>query len=180
MWKLLAEAHIVVYQNGDKFDRKKLNTRFAHAGLGPPPPFQTVDTFKTFKSVFGFDVNSLDEVCRFFGIGRKIRTGGKELWFDCIDGDMAAWAKMKKYNANDVAPLLEEIYLRILPWIKNHPNLGLYTGTTCCPKCGSRMLQARGFARTSAATYRRYQCQACGGWCRDAHKPFGASELRNA
>ena len=62
----------------------------------------------------------------------------------------------------------ELVYLKLLPWIDNHPNVGAYEPSTeaVCPKCGSDNLQRRGTSILQQGRYPRYQCQACGGWSR--------------
>ena len=74
---------------------------------------------------------------------------------------------MKKYNRQDVIAT-EKVYLRLRPWIENHPNIGAYKGSDqpLCPKCGSGKLQAQGFRVLQQGRYQRYQCQECGGWSR--------------
>ena len=48
---------------------------------------------------------------------------------------------MLKYNKRDVT-LLEEVYLRIRPWIKGHPNCANYIDSKVpiCSNCGSKNL----------------------------------------
>ena len=74
---------------------------------------------------------------------------------------------MKKYNIQDIK-VLEKIYMRLRPWIKNHPAMSHYneTGDHSCPTCGSKKLQRRGTHKTKVSTFRRYQCTSCGGWSR--------------
>lgn len=164
LWELLDEADIVVAHNGDDFDIKKMNARFVKYGLTPPTPYKTVDTKKVAKRLFRFDSASLNNICSYLGIGKKMSTGGFELWEGCLAGDTKSWEKMKKYNAHDVR-LLEEVYDRMLPWMNDHPNKGLWRPNSC-PKCGSDRLQSRGLARTITRNYRRFQCMDCGGWSR--------------
>jgi hypothetical protein len=167
LWKLLDAADIVVAHNLDRFDAKKANYRFIANGFKPPSSFLHCDTLKEVKKVASFDSHKLNELCRILNIGRKVRTGGADLWFDCLEGNMKAWAKMKKYNARDVT-LLEELYLELLPWMKSHPNVGMWSDRACCPKCGSTRLQSRGIARNKTTAYTRYQCRYCGSWSRSA------------
>lgn len=167
IWKLLDEADIVVWQNGDKFDRTKINARFIKHGLGPPTPYKTVDTLKEARKTFGFPSKKLDAMGEYMGIGRKVHTGGFKLWQDCMKGDPSAWRKMKVYCAQDVR-LTEAVYLRFLPWIKTHPNVGMWSHGLKCPKCGSQRLVRRGTARNATTEYPRFQCRSCGGWLRGA------------
>lgn len=179
LWTLLDEADQVAAHNGDRFDVKKINYRFMVHGMKPPSPYKTIDTLKEVKKVASFDSHKLNELCRVLKIGAKVRTGGADLWFDCLAGDMKAWARMKKYNAHDVR-LLKLLYLELRPWMKNHPNHALYTGITSCPKCGSTKMQRRGSERTAARTYQRLQCQACGGWMRGTEPMDDKLSLVNA
>jgi hypothetical protein len=164
LWKLMDEAEIVVAHNGDRFDVKKINARFIHHKMKPYSPIRTIDTYKQAKAIGGFDKNRLDYLGQFLGCGRKLETGGKELWFACLDGDEKAWRRMKRYNAQDVR-LLEAIYRELLPWMKNPASTS--EGTEC-PRCRSLNLKARGFARNRTARYQRFQCDDCGGWCRES------------
>lgn len=166
MWQLLDEADICVAHNGDSFDFKKLNARFIHHGMNPPAPYRTVDTLKIARRVAKFESNKLNDLGVYLSLGEKVATGGFKLWQDCMTGKADAWGKMKEYNAQDVL-LLEKVYLKFLPWTKNHPNVGVYNTDIVCPKCGSDNMQSRGFTVTNAARYRRLQCQGCGGWSRD-------------
>ena len=178
IWKLLDEADIVIAQNGDRFDVKKINARLIRHGLKPPTPYKTVDTLKTARRIFGFDSNKLNDLCRFLGIGQKVHTGGFTLWQGCMAGDAKAWARMKRYNAQDVR-ILEKLYLRFLPWTTNHPNVGMWKSGPACPKCGSRRMQARGVTRNGTTEYRRLQCQSCGGWSRTNKNERKAAPLVN-
>jgi hypothetical protein len=158
--EVLSSADIVVAHNGDEFDIKKANARFLAAGLTPPTPYKSIDTKKVAKRYFRFDSNKLDELGRYLGIGRKLQTGGFQLWKDCMAGDMNAWSKMKTYNKQDVV-LLEKVYLKLRPWITTFPAVSEHGK---CVKCGSTRLQSRGYRNTITNKIQRLQCQGCGGW----------------
>jgi predicted RNA-binding Zn-ribbon protein involved in translation (DUF1610 family) len=175
LWTLLDEADWVAAHNGDRFDVKIINYRFMVHGMPPPSPYEQIDTLKEVKKVARHDSNRLNELCRVHGIGQKVRTGGKDLWFDCLGGDVKAWARMKRYNEHDVR-LLEGLYNMLMPWMKKHPNRSNHTGIASCPKCGSTKIQKRGKARSRTRTYDRLQCQGCGAWARSvASDKEGAS-----
>lgn len=162
---LLDEADIVIAHNGKKFDIKKINARFLKYGILPPSPFRMIDTLRVAKAHFALTSNKLDYIARYLGLGRKIDTGGLDLWLRCMAGDLKAWALMVEYNIQDVI-LLEKVYLKLLPWISNHPNLAVYRSSALasCPKCSSTNLQWRGYVFTAVGRYRRFQCNDCGGW----------------
>ena len=163
IWSLLDRADICIAQNGDSFDFKRINARFLIHRISPPSPYRTIDTLKVAQTVFGFNSNRLNEIGKSLSEGEKLRHRGFEMWKGCMTGKKSDWALMKQYNIKDVK-LLERIYLRFRPWIKNHPNLSVYKENECCSKCGSNVIQWRGMLMKQSGRYRRYQCTKCGGW----------------
>jgi DNA polymerase elongation subunit (family B)/predicted RNA-binding Zn-ribbon protein involved in translation (DUF1610 family) len=166
--KLLDEADVVVHYNGTQFDVPILNMAFVEAGMLPPSPYRQIDLLRVARRKFKFASNKLAYVSQRLGIGSKIKHEGFSLWEKCLKRDPKAWAKMRRYNMQDVR-LLERLYRKLLPWITNHPNHGL-TGASrnICPSCGSTALQKRGASLTNACRYQRYQCQKCGSWSRSS------------
>jgi hypothetical protein len=161
---VLDEADIVIAHNGDAFDIKKSKAKFIQFGFSPPSLFRTVDTKKIAKSQFSFNSNSLNDLGETLGLGKKVDTGGFDLWLRCMANEPAAWAKMAKYNKQDVA-LLEKVYLKFRSWMPNHPSVALLAGNKKgCPTCGSSNVQARGFGVNAKSTYQKYQCMDCGHW----------------
>ena len=69
---------------------------------------------------------------------------------------------MFQYNQWDVE-CLEAVYLRLRPWIRNHPNLALYfeSDHVVCPNCGSTHLYSDGFYYTTVNKYQVFRCE-CG------------------
>lgn len=167
LWKLLDEADIVVGHNVKRFDIRKANARFIMNGMKPPSPYKVVDTLQIARNKFMFTGNKLNNLAIYLGLGKKLDTGGFQLWLDCIAGKQTAWKKMVKYCEKDVV-LTEKVYLKLLPYITNHPNLANFVNVEdpVCPNCGSDKLHKRGFARTAVQKYQRYQCQSCGAWSR--------------
>lgn len=165
LWHYLDEADIVVAHNGRAFDTKKVNARFSFHHIAPPSPYKLVDTKEMSKRCFNFTSNSLDDISQYLGLGKKLPHEGIELWIECMHGDPKAWKKMLRYNAHDVV-LLEAIYLHMLPFMEQHPNMSTLREGMACPKCGSTQIHALGEQRTQSTVYQRYQCQSCGGWGR--------------
>lgn len=172
--KLLDESDIVVTQNGIDFDTKYINARFLEHGLPPPSPYKNVDTRREAKKYLKMPSYSLDDMGKYFGLGHKLEHEGFNLWKKCMAGDIKAWRRMKEYNCQDVK-LTEQVYLKLRPFMKTHPNTSTYKGwdkpnkqidTGDCPKCESSNTQARGYIVNSTTTYGRAQCQDCGGWYR--------------
>ncbi len=164
--ELLSSADIVVGHNVRSFDIATLNARFIKYGLPPPVPFKICDTLEILKKRLRLPSNSLESASHYFGIQTKEKQSFT-LWRDCMLGNPDAWERLVEYCNHDVE-VVEELYVKLIPWADLHPNLGLYEDgdKVICPKCGSDKLQCRGIQRTTVRQYQRYQCQACGGWSR--------------
>jgi hypothetical protein len=159
--ELFSEADAVIGWNSAAFDVKWLQAGILLHNLPPPQPFKQIDLLRTWRQQFKTASNKLDYAAQYLGIGRKVQTGGFDLWRDCMDGCDKAWAKMRRYNIADVR-LTEAVYDRIRPWIKNHPNVGVFDGRHCCPKCGGDKLQSRGHYVTRDRRYPQFQCRTPG------------------
>jgi hypothetical protein len=161
MWNLLNEADVLIAHNGNRFDIKKLNSRFIKHDLVPPTHYQTVDTLLATRSGFGFTSNKLDDLCAYFGFPRKDHTEFS-LWMGCFYGDKKALEDMSLYCNNDTA-ILEEVYLKIRPWIKGHPNLNLWSEeeVSVCPNCGGQ-ITVSGDYYTPISRYDAWRCDDCG------------------
>jgi hypothetical protein len=163
LWLLLNEADIVIAHNGNQFDVKIVNARFAINELNPPLPYRTIDTLRAAKRVFNVSSFTMDALNGYFGLNLKMEHEGMELWKKCVNHDAEALQTMLKYNKRDVV-ILEELYLKIRPWIKAHPNLGLYINTDeqLCTNCGNENLSWAGHYFTPAGKYRSFRCDECG------------------
>ncbi len=160
---ILEEADVVITYNGNRFDIPTMNKEFLLHNLPPPAPYKSLDLFLTMRSTFRFASNKLDHITRALGLEGKIAHSGFQLWLDVMNGIPEACAVMEEYNINDVS-LLEDLYIRILPWVKMHPNHSHFTGEKVCPKCGSHDLRPRGFFPSAIGPKQRYKCGGCGGW----------------
>ena len=180
LWELLNEADIVIAHNGDKFDIKVLNGRFIKHGINPPSPYKSIDTLKVLKRKFRIPSNKLDYACKFLGIEGKLSTGGFELWKDFLKGDLKAINKMLLYNDQDIL-ILEKLYLKLLPWISNHPNLNIITNhdEKSCPACGSNNLIENGYHITGTAKFKVHKCNNCGHQARERKNSFPNKNLKS-
>jgi hypothetical protein len=166
LWNLLNEADLVIGHNAAKFDTRKSNFRFAMNGLMPPLPYRVIDTMRHSIKVFGSSSYKLDYLNQVFGGNPKITTEF-DLWVKCIDGTLLEQKKalslMEEYNRFDVV-VTEELYLKLRPWIKSHPNLALYMDTEekICTNCGEPELTWLGFYHTPAGRFQSFRCQSCG------------------
>lgn len=163
LWNILNEAEIVIAHNGSHFDIPMINSRFAIHGFLPPSPYKQIDTLDVAKRSFKFSSNKLDALAGYFNIEHKDPTDFK-LWKACMEGDQEALNYMFSYNKKDVE-ILEQVYYKIRPWIKNHPNLATINMTEelLCPICGSHnVVPIPGkFSGTAVSQYQVYRCKDC-------------------
>ena len=160
IWKLLDEADIVIGHNGDRFDLRKLSWRFISQDMTPPSPSRTVDTLKIARREFFAPSYKQDFLTKYFQLQNKLETNF-QLWKDCEAGDPEKLEEMVEYNRHDVIGL-EELYLRIRPYIRNHPNLGVLMDMDVCPNCGSEHIEeTEGIYFTTANQFPVYRCQGC-------------------
>lgn len=178
-FELLSEADVVVGYNSKGFDCKKLEWEFAKADMGSPVPYAQVDLFLEVKKNFAPPSKKLDHIVSELGIGSKVSTGGFDLWMGCLHGDSKSWDLMRKYNKHDVV-VTEQLYDRLLPWIKSHPSVPLHHGNRndACQNCGSEDLKREGYAFTTVGKYQRFQCRGCGKWGRSGKRIEGV-DIRN-
>lgn len=170
LWKLLDEAQIVYAHNGDRFDLKMANAFFIRHNMMPPSPIKSFDTLKTAKRYFKFDNNKLDYLGKLLcGAGKTEITYGA-CWDKLLHGTSREKKKygelMRRYCNNDV-DLLEKVYMRLLPWATNHPNMALYAEQDLiCPRCGnSSDFSPKSYRRTGTQVNAiQYRCKHCGGY----------------
>lgn len=162
LWKLLDEADMSVAHYGDFFDTPFLNSRAVINGLTPYSTVTTIDTKSIASRNFRFPSNKLDALGQYFNLGQKIKTDFN-LWRRCVMGEQTAIDEMSTYNDQDVV-LLEEVYLKLRPWTKAHPNVALYIDSTTpmCSHCGSEnVAKIDKPYYTQSNKYDVYRCQ-CG------------------
>lgn len=161
---LIEQADIVITQNGDKFDIKKLNARAAIHGLPPIKVCKSTDTLKESRKVFAFTSHKLeymtDKLNTKYKKLKHPEYPGFELWSEILKGNKHAWVVMKKYCIHDVLAT-EELYKKIQGWIKTQ-NLACYIDDAklrC--RCGSTSLSKDGFVYTDAGKFQGYICRDC-------------------
>lgn len=164
-YALLNAADVVIHYNGKKFDIPVLNREFAALGLPPPENYKQIDLFQVVRSNFRYLSNSMNSVAQELGLNLKMEHKGMGLWEDVLAGKREARSDMRKYNEQDIV-VLEDMYYRLRPWIRNHPNRALFMENVeepTCPSCGSTHVQKRGVERPAGLNaYQRYKCMDCG------------------
>jgi len=180
LWKLVNEADIIITHNGKSFDHKMLNMRWVMHGFMPPAPFRIIDTYQVARSNFLFPSYKLDYIAKELGFGGKVKHEGFGMWKKCLLGEEEALTNMVKYNDGDVF-ILEDVYLIFRPWIKNHPNIGVYTESEApiCSACGSPHLTREGEYRTNVSVFKNFRCDGCGSPYNRQRKNILPKEIRS-
>ncbi len=163
LWELMDEADIIIGHNLDKFDLPRIKTRFLLCDIEPPSFYKQLDTLKIARKEFDFSSNKLDYLAKMLGV--QVKNGVDfELWKKCREGSDEALKELENYNKQDVR-VLEDVYLKLRPYIKGHPNLDLYVDdeTSVCPNCGSKEIKAEEgkYSYTQAVRYQMYRCSSC-------------------
>ena len=171
---VLEEATHLVGWNSRGFDSKHIKTEMAIHKLKPVSPYKDIDLMLVAKREFNFLSNRMAYVAEQLGKDGKLETGGNSLWkkLRFSEGEELWEARrlMQQYNLRDIL-LTEELFYEMRGFISgvNLPVYGDLTRTgPLCPVCESADIQYRGLSRTSTRVYRRFQCNACGKWGRDA------------
>lgn len=158
---LLEEADAVIAYYGSGFDVPYVNTRAFVNGLKPPVPFTLIDPWKTARSHLKLARNDMGSVAALLGSPPKTHLPWDE-WQRARYGHKKAIDKLLKYNVNDIR-VLEDVYLRLRPVIKDHPYIGA-TGASRlrCPACGSTHGRSHDLRRTKTFEVYRRRCGSCG------------------
>lgn len=161
---VLNEADIIVSYYGKEFDRKFLNTRMLMAGLPPLPPLshEHVDLYFTARGNLALHSNRLASVAAALGCPFEKTSLDGPTWIKASSGDKGAIEYIKEHCARDVE-VLEYCYLKLRPYVRQHPHVGHYQA---CRSCGSFDCQRRGYTivKSTGKREQRLQCLGCGAW----------------
>lgn len=168
--ELLDEADIVVGQNVQKFDMRKIRARMIYHGLKPFREPEIVDTMLMAREVGAFTSNKLEYLSTLTDEqkSKHSKYPGFALWLGILANDPGAWRECRAYNKQDVIST-EKLYLLLRPWARRHPNLAHYYNddNRRCPRCGSPNLHPTEVVHRGVSTYQAYQCGDCGGHSRN-------------
>lgn len=136
LWDLLDGADIVATHNGDKFDLPRIKGRMLANGFGKVEPFKTYDTKKMAKKLH-FESNSLEYLCKVFGLPMKDKMELED-WIAIQErGDEKTLAKMQKYCKKDVRNGVDILNI-LLSWDEKSP----YYGSKTFPQTNVEMMIA--------------------------------------
>ena len=128
--------------------------------MAPPSPFRVLDTLKIARRELFAPSYKQDFFTKYFDLENKLSTDF-QLWVDCEAGNKNRLEEMVEYNRHDVMGL-EELYLKIRPYIHNHPNLGVLMDKDVCPSCGADdIVETNSEYITSSNRFPVYRCDSC-------------------
>lgn len=172
--RLLLEADWQAAFNGRRFDIKMANTRFVKHKLPFIDPIHTkmIDPFRTVKSNLLLERNNLDYVSKYLGNEGKLSVTHADVRLECsqiknwwkhepVKINKKAWKQMVEYCKQDVIALYED-YRDTRHFDRTHPNVGIFKGIPCCPKCGGERLHIERIRPNNTMVYRQYICDKCG------------------
>jgi DNA polymerase elongation subunit (family B) len=101
LWDLMDSADVIAGHNSDKFDLPRITGRMLANGFSKLEPYKTYDTKKMAKK-HKFESNSLEALCRLFGLPMKDKMELED-WIKIQEtGDEKTLRKMHKYCRGDV------------------------------------------------------------------------------
>lgn len=168
--KRLNKADVVITQNGQWFDSRRVNARMGILGIKPPSPYKHYDTYQLVKRVFDLPENKLSYITKKFN--KKYRkTEHKEfpgfsLWKEYLKDNKKARASMRKYNEFDVRST-DEAATNLMAWAPEHfPDFFEVSDRSMeCGRCGYEgQMQEVKAKRNKNTKYRQYRCPGCGGF----------------
>ena len=179
----LEDCDLVITQNGDKFDLRKINAALLKWRLDPLPPIVSADCIKITRREFALNSYGMDAVRKFLGLEGKTKTE-YDWWKKICTYKPVPTAERQKYldllvsyNADDVNDT-EEMYEIIKPYSGRHPSLNLIASVDDgCPTCGSTNLRTNPswIHRATTRSYARYRCDDCKSWCRSTKSLDGVN-----
>ncbi len=161
--KVLEKADVAIGHNGQNFDIKHINARLAFHRLPPVSVISISDSLLLSRKKFKLASHSLAYLCKYFGVGAKMSTGGIDLWLGVwLRKDAKALETMQTYCKNDVN-ILEQLYQRLKPYLDTKYSIAVdRADPTVCPSCGSNRIHKNGTKATSMVRkVQLYKCTDC-------------------
>jgi hypothetical protein len=170
MHEVISGSDLLIGHNAATFDIAKLNYKFTKYGLPALDFPPIVDTLKAARKYYRSTSNSLYFLAKEFGVPMKAELP-KGIMHAADEGDVKALKKLIAYNKQDIVSGAS-LYLKMLPYIKNHPDIRRIMGLINTPKesqelkscgtCGSKHVVNNGTIVTKLGKFQRRLCMSCG------------------
>jgi len=167
--EVYAEADYTVAHYGVRYDLPMVNSKLIKYGKKPLPPIPMIDTWWIARTVMKMHSNRLGAIAEYLSTKNAKTPITFDDWLQAAAGNHDAIKQVVKHCKADVLTL-EEVFIKLRPWIKMQPASGLFSGEiTGCVNCGGFNVHNRGFHVTKTKRFQRRQCQDCGKWQRSSH-----------
>lgn len=170
MHNVLKDADMIIGHNSKTFDWKKLNYRFVIHGLEALDEPVHIDTLKAARKYYRSTSNSLFFLAKEFGVEMKDALPAGVM-HKADEGCVKSLKRLVAYNKQDIKAGAS-LYFKMMPYIKNHPDIRRIMGkissptegrnTRQCGTCGSTDVVSYGIRANKLGKYRRIKCRSCG------------------
>lgn len=161
------DYHVTWY--GKRFDKTTVETKLIKWGLPPLAPKFHIDLWETARYQFKHYSNRLQAWQDLLGTAADKTIVKASVWIDARYAGPAPDKKAKaalKYIYNHCKAdieVLEEVFLKMRPWINKLPQTGIFTGEPgACTACGSLNVKQTRTYTAGVMVYDMFQCQDCG------------------
>lgn len=176
--KVFNEADYSVSWYGDRYDMPMVRSKLLVHRLPPPAPVRSLDLWKAVRYKFKLHNNRLAAWEQYLKTPHHKTAIDFDAWLQAAHGNKAAMAEVVDHCAKDV-DTLEDVYLRLRPWLSEQPNRWTITGQEGCPACGSQHIIRQGYRSTITRVYQRFQCLDCRHWFHSA-RSLGSAPTRSS
>jgi hypothetical protein len=168
--EVMQEADLIVGHNVANFDLRKINTRLIFHGLPSVDLPPVVDTLKAAKKYTSFQSKSLAYLAKVLDCEHQKIELKPGTMHKADRGCEKSLKELADYNVGDIKSGAS-VYFKLLPYIKNHPNLNRVIGrqtkatpkeVTHCGSCGSSNIKKWGSYPTKTGPVKRLICNDCG------------------
>lgn len=149
-----------------KHDVPLINSRLIYHGLQPLAEMAHVDGWRVAKDNLRLPSNGLAMVSMFLGLPQKTPIK-PNIWKRARAGHLPSLRYVYTHGLRDTE-MTRLAYLKMLPLIKNHPNVyQIGDFKDGCPKCGVKgKIRPDGHGYAQKKAYQKFHCKACGGYTR--------------
>ena len=170
LWKRLNKADIVITQNGQWFDARRITARYIAHGIKPPAPFKHYDTYQLLRRVADFPSNKLEYYASKLNKKFKKLTHkdfpGFSLWREYMKDNRKARKSMRVYNMHDVFST-DELATNTMAYApESFPDFYLVSDRSMeCGRCGlvAQMTEVKPKVG-KVHEYHQYRCRGCGAY----------------
>lgn len=159
------ENDYLIGHNAKKFDLRHCQTFFAKYGFSKTNT-KIFDTKNIVKNNWKLPSYSLKYILVYFGIGKKLETGGDILWQLTEEGDAKARKKFLNYCENDGIET-EKLFKFLVAggWVPHLPWEKIFKLGDKCPRCKVVLtrdkVQSRGLKAREEGRVHEFACKNC-------------------